>query len=73
MAKTVKKKSTKKVVRTEKDQYLIDLLNRSQEVQQTVMECGSAYASDLLDLETAIWKTAREYGFKQDNLYSKYF
>jgi hypothetical protein len=73
-----KKKVKKSAVRTaskiseEQRKLLLSLMNHSSSVVRSTLEVGSAFANDCVETQDAVWKLAREFGFKQDNYWEEY-
>jgi|TARA_Y100000310_G_scaffold249820_1_gene255950 hypothetical protein len=72
----MKKKSTPKKPRSaltpEDRAEIVGVLNKSRSVAHNVLECGSALAIDLHELDDQATRLGRRLGFKQENWYSDF-
>tara|TARA_R100000458_G_C8272525_1_gene247388 strand:+ start:556 stop:789 length:234 start_codon:yes stop_codon:yes gene_type:complete len=73
------KKTSKKVLSLSKaarekeaEKMVLDLVNASSSVVRSVLEVGSAMASECHELEDLIRKTAEKYNFKREHWYADY-
>ena len=64
-----KKKVKTKKFRSEEDLELIALLNKAKNVCHTVLECGSAFASDIHDLDNMVNHFGTAKGYERENWY----
>jgi|TARA_R100000049_G_C1913404_1_gene60224 hypothetical protein len=67
-----KKKVKTKTFRSEEDLKLIAILNKAKEVCHTVLECGSAFASDVHELDNMVHRFGTDKGYKKENWYSDF-
>ena len=74
----MKKKATKSVVKKqsakikEDEKMILDLVNSSSGVVRSVLEVGSAMASECHELDDLVRKTAEKYNFKREHWYQDY-
>jgi hypothetical protein len=73
------KKTSKKVVSLSKaamekedEKMILDLVNSSSGVVRSVLEVGSAMASECHELDDLVRKTAEKYNFKREHWYQDY-
>ena len=73
------KKTSKKVVslskadrQKEDEKMVLDLVNASSSVVRSVLEVGSAMASECHELDDLVRKTAEKYNFKREHWYQDY-
>ena len=57
------KKKTAKKGRTKCELELLKVMNAAKEVNNQVLECGSAMANTCHDLDLVIWKAANQFKF----------
>ena len=75
MAKKKVKKSavsTATKISDEQKKLLLTLINHSSNVVRSTLEVGSAMANECIETQDAVWKLAREFGFKQESFWEDY-
>ena len=65
MAKA-KKKIAKKKGRTKAEITLLKVMNAAKEVNNQVLECGSAMADSCHKLDNVMWKAGQDFKFKKE-------
>ena len=70
--KAVKKVAKVKKERTEYDILVLDLINNSLTVTQSVLEVGSAMANDCHDVDDIIHKICSLKGYKQEDYWGDF-
>jgi len=65
MAKA-KKKTAEKRERTKAEITLLKVMNAAKEVNNQVLECGSAMADSCHQLENLMWKAGQDFNFKKE-------
>lgn len=69
--KSVVKKQTAKII-DEQERAVLALVNASSQVVRSVLEVGSALASECHDLDDLVRKAAEKYKFKKGNYWEDY-
>ncbi len=60
-----KKKTAEKRERTKAEITLLEVMNAAKEVNNQVLECGSAMADSCHQLENLMWKVGQDFNFKK--------